>query len=249
MQRVRRAALAPDLHTYLNDKQQEIDTARARGENPDITSKWKSARQTQSMTSVLNALQSMMGKRGRCMYCVDSHGCDIEHFRPKSPFPEWMFQWQNLLLCCTECGRLKGSKFPLHDDQQPLLIDPCVEDPWDYLDFEIETGRMSARYILQLNDYSNKGLKTVEILQLDRREGLAESYKRTYKRLKQCISNYLETPSATQDDLVDHLLEADDHGLLGWCFKGTGQNEAPFSALKSQQPDAWQHCLTAFSDY
>lgn len=246
MRRVRRAALAPDLHTYLNDKQQEIDLARARGESPDITSKWKSARQTNAMGNVLKSLQSMMGKRGRCMYCVDSHGCDIEHFRPKSPFPEWMFQWHNLLLCCTECGRFKGSQFPLHDEQ-PLLIDPCVEEPWDYLDFEIETGRLSARFILQRNDYSNKGFKTVELLQLDRREGLAESYKRTYKRLKQCINNYLETPSATNDELVAHLLETDDHGLLGWCFKGTGQNEAPFLTLKTQHPDAWQECVTAFA--
>jgi uncharacterized protein (TIGR02646 family) len=199
------------------------------------------------MGDVLKALQFMMGKSGRCMYCVDSHGCNIEHFRPKSPFPEWMFQWQNLLLCCTECGRFKGSQFPLHDDQQPLLIDPSVEEPWDYLDFEIETGSMSARFILQLNDYSNKGLKTVEILQLDRREGLAENYKLTYKRIKKCLCDYLETPSSCSRRLVDDLLDADERGLLGWCFKGTGQNEAPFSTLKTQHPDVWQECMMAFT--
>jgi hypothetical protein len=37
MRRVRRVALAPDLQTYLDDKQQEIDSTRAQGESPDIT--------------------------------------------------------------------------------------------------------------------------------------------------------------------------------------------------------------------
>lgn len=40
-----------------------------------------------------------------------------------------MFKWRNLLLCCSECGRLKGNRFPLQG-KKPLLIDPTKEQPW-----------------------------------------------------------------------------------------------------------------------
>ena len=75
------------------------------------------------MCGVLTSLQTMMGERQRCMYCLDSHGSAIEHFRPKAAYPARMYHWPNLLLCCTECGRLKGNQFPLAG-RQALLIDP-----------------------------------------------------------------------------------------------------------------------------
>ena len=38
---------------------------------------------------------------------------------------------------------------------------------------------MVARFDVQVNDWSPKGLKTVEVLQLDRREALASGYRKT----------------------------------------------------------------------
>jgi uncharacterized protein (TIGR02646 family) len=186
-----------------------------------------------------------MGDRERCMYCLDSHGTDIEHFWPKTPYPERMFQWLNLLLCCTECGRFKGDRFPLLAGQ-PLLIDPTAEDPWLYLDFDPTTGNVVARFDLQGNDWSEKGQATVDVLQLDRREALASGYRRTFLRLSRLVEQYLQS-SAAADELITALIDADEHGLMGWCFVGTGQEVSPFRDLKQHRPDVWAACLAAIS--
>jgi len=243
MRRVHREAVDSAAQTYLERRQTKVNAQIVAG-NLNVNTTWKIARQTKIMGSVLATLQSMMGVRQRCMYCLDSHGCDIEHFRPKSSYPKWMFKWNNLLLCCTECGRIKGSQFPL-DSKRPMLIDPTKEEPWDYLDFDPITGNMTARFDLQANNFFAKGQYTVSTLQLDRREALAAGYVQTYRKLCGVISGFLDNPGQVEY-LIASLLQEDERGLLGWCFKGDGQNEAPFLQLKTQYPAVWRSCYAAF---
>ena len=127
-----------------------------------------------------------------------------------------------------------------------MLIDPTKEEPWDYLDFDPTTGNMTARFDLQANDFSAKGQRTVATLQLDRREALAAGYVTTYKRLCTVINSFLRAQNQVIDDLITELIQEDERGLLGWCFKGAGQNEAPFCQLRDQHPVAWKTCCTAF---
>lgn len=171
MRRIVRIDLPPATRKALDDRQEKADEKRATG-TFDIEKEWKGARQTKPLKTVLSVLKTMAGERQRCMYCDDSHGTDIEHFWPKTPYPERMFRWLNLLLCCTECGRFKGECFPV-DTGTPVLIDPTADDPWRYLDFDPDTGNISARFDTDANDWSRRGLKTVEVLQLDRREALS----------------------------------------------------------------------------
>lgn len=77
MRQVHRPALSGREQAYLNRK------ALAVTEKSSIDRIWKSARQTTTMQRIIETLQSMMGPRQRCMYCVDSHGSDIEHFGRK----------------------------------------------------------------------------------------------------------------------------------------------------------------------
>ena len=245
MRRVQRVAIDNATQTYLNNCQTKANSQLNAG-GLNVNDEWKSARRTKAMNTVHATLQSMMGARQRCMYCLDSHGCDIEHFRPKSSYPKWMFKWNNLLLCCTECGRIKGIQFPM-DCGRPMLIDPTSEEPWDSLDFDPATGNITAKFDLRANDFSVRGQKTVDTLQMDRREALAAGYVHSYKKLCIAINNFfLHTPSQIADQLIADLLKEDEHGLLGWCFKGTGQNEAPFSQLKNQHPAVWRACCIAF---
>jgi uncharacterized protein (TIGR02646 family) len=134
MRCVRRLNLDGAVQADLNSKQVGADRRRREG-LLDVAAEWKHARQTPSLKAVLATLQRMMGERQRCMYCLDSHGTDIDHFWPKQTFPNSMFVWPNLLLSCAECGRFKGDSFPLSNGQ-PLLIDPTAEDPWLHLDFD-----------------------------------------------------------------------------------------------------------------
>jgi uncharacterized protein (TIGR02646 family) len=80
---------------------------------------------------------------GKCAYCeskitVVTYGA-IEHFSPKSVYPELTFEWSNLLLSCDICNDTnhKGIKFPLDKNGSPLLINPAdgKTDPNTHLKF------------------------------------------------------------------------------------------------------------------
>lgn len=243
MRRVKRTALSSMAAAYLRKREIRAN-AEAAADKLNIETTWKAARQTKAMASVLATLQTMMGERQRCMYCLDSHGCDIEHFLPKTPYPQHMFRWRNLLLCCTECGRIKGDRFPM-SGKRPLLVNPCKEEPWRHLDFDPQTGNITARYIAKAHAYSAKGEATVQALDLDRREAMAAGYRKTWRRLAAKLSEFLEQPSEI-NELIAALHDADDHGLVGWVFKGSGQTEALAQRLHADHPQAWAACYSAF---
>ncbi len=246
MRRVKRPELDAHVQAQLNRRQRNANETQIAG-TLDAEKVWESARRTKAVISVVNTLQQMMGATERCMYCHDSHGTDIDHFWPKSNYSSHMFSWPNLLLCCTQCGRIKGNKFPLGDDDVPLLIDPTREEPWIDLDFDSSTGNIVARYDLATNDYRPKGISTVDVLQLDRREGMAAGLQKTFGRLKSVFSNYLAGDPCTGQEFYNKILEADDHGLRGWCFLGTGYNVEPFKELYNNHRNLWDACVEQIS--
>jgi len=156
-----------------------------------------------------------------------------------------MFVWQNLLLGCTECGRLKGDRFPLATDGAPLLVNPSEEDPWMHLDFEPDTGHLTARWESNGN-VSTKGQATVGLLRLDQREALERVYQRTFRRLCAEVEAAL-AGSVVDTSLLDRLRRLDDHGLLGWCFSERGAGHAPFSTLRSEFTAIWTAGVAQFS--
>lgn len=245
MRRIVRPALPHQTQRALDDRQGRVDAKGAEGAlNTDA--EWRAARQTKPLRTVVSTLKHMAGRRERCMYCCDSHGTDIEHYWPKSDYPERMFRWPNLLLCCTECGRFKGKSFPIAAGV-PQLVDPTAEDPWDQLDFDPDTGVLVARYD-PANDRENvRGSETVRVLQLDRREALNDGYLKTWRQLSAVLAAALQSLAPDAASLQNALQDADEHGLLGWCFGGTGQNVPPFSDLRARHPAVWDACAQALA--
>jgi hypothetical protein len=101
----------------------------------------ENARKKYGHAGVKNALVNMF--HGKCAYCeskitVVDFG-DIEHFCPKSEYPDLTFEWSNLLFSCAVCNGAshKGTNFPLDVNGNPLLIDPTdgITDPNTHLDF------------------------------------------------------------------------------------------------------------------
>jgi uncharacterized protein (TIGR02646 family) len=243
MRRFTRCALPAPTQAALDRRQQMADQQLANGVTLDVQSTWNGARKTKPLTTALKTLKEMAGERERCMYCGDSHGTDIEHFWPKTPYPERMFRWPNMLLCCTECGRFKGNTFPLDTHGSALLVDPTADNPWDFLDFNPDTCSFVARFDLTTNAPYPRGAKTVELLQLDRREALEAGYRKTHRRIRAAVEAVLQQDAIDADALCERLREADDHGLLGWYLIGTGQNTSPFLDLRVKHPHAWAACV------
>ena len=140
---------------------------------------------------------------------------------------------------------MKGTQFP-RQGVSPLLIDPTKEEPWNHLDFDPVTGNITATFDAGSADFSPKGIQTSNLLQLDRREALAAGYLKTYRHLMAVITNFLNAPTSS-DQLVNALLEADEHGLVGWLFKGKGHTEPTPTRLRSVHPAVWAHCVQALA--
>ena len=61
------------------------------------------------------------------------------------------------------------------------------------------------------------------------------------------VEGYLTTGRPETTHFPQHLLDNDDHGLLGWCLTGPGENISPFATLRDQYPTLWRACLAALA--
>ena len=79
-----------------------------------------------------------------CAYCEETTGGAVDHFMPKSKFPELVYEWSNWVLACPECNQSKGDRWP--DDG---YVDPCASDylerPETFFDFNTRTGRLRPK--------------------------------------------------------------------------------------------------------
>lgn len=90
-------------------------------------------------------LAAMAPGRSRCMYCEDSAGTDIEHFKPIARWPELAFTWENYLWACSHCNSNdKRDLFPIGSKGEALLLDPTIDDPSQHLGFMPATGDFDA---------------------------------------------------------------------------------------------------------
>lgn len=231
MRRHRRIDLSPETAKALDRRNNAVGKKVDINPAIDATATWEGSRKTKYMTAVVKTLRTMTEPLHRCMYCGDSHGTDVEHFWPKAKYPRKMYEWLNLLLCCAECGRIKGNKFPLSGNQ-PLLIDPTHDDPWKHLDFDPATGNITARYRLSTDDYDEQGDSTRFYLHLDRRETLAKKLMISHRRLTKLANESINSGSAN----LDAFLEADATGLLEWTLFGSGSQQVPFVDLVAKFP-------------
>ncbi len=85
---------------------------------------------------------------GKCAFCecIPSEGgnIEIEHFKPKSKYPELTFEWDNFLPSCRKCNGSKDS----HDTGVEPIINPYDIDPKDafyFNDIEIRASNSNLK--------------------------------------------------------------------------------------------------------
>lgn len=88
---------------------------------------------------------------GLCAYCEGIARGEVDHFRPKSKFPELVYSWSNWLFACHDCNHSKSNRWPASG-----YIDPCgsvrEERPERYFQFDLLTGMIQARPTLSDGD-------------------------------------------------------------------------------------------------
>lgn len=106
----------------------------------------------------------------KCIFCEcrlgeESKYIEVEHFHPKSLYPEEVVDWENLLPICKRCNGLKRD----HDTKLIPIINPTLIDPREHLTIKNfrffskdELGKKTIR-VLSLNDSDRLFLPRVTI--------------------------------------------------------------------------------------
>ncbi len=175
---------------------------------------WTSYRRSLGADAVLGELRRMAGPRGRCFYCSDSWGADVDHFVPIARQVGSTFSWRNMLWVCPTCNRKKGRRFPTGPDGQPLMIDPTRVDPWLHL---------------------------LTVLDVINHEDIIEGRARSIRRLRDIAGDILQHGNGADKRLrLAREIYEDDFGVSSWFAFWEGANESPFSDVRSLYPGVWR---------
>lgn len=229
VRQIRRVALPDQLADYLAGKQVEVD------QGGEVEVLWASARKTKRFASICKVLGTMAGPRQRCMYCSDSRATDVDHYYPKSQYPDKVFSWMNFIWTCAGCNRKKGTHFQL-DRGEPLLLDPTAGDPWNHLFFDDKTGLLAPAYVDGVADA--RGRYTLDLISAINSEAVAEGRRRAHRAIRGAVEIVVEKREAlaSGDTLRSVVADHDEYGLAAFLFGPNGRDREPFRSLAQMMP-------------
>lgn len=143
---------------------------------------------------IRNALFKM--SNGKCCYCevkLAEEGKDmhVEHFHPKSKYPDEVVKWENLLPACKRCNGSKST----HDTYKEEIIKPCEDNPKDYL--------YMSNYWYKCKNTSEKDRKkakdTIDVLSLNDLDGLIMPRVRIGNKVEEKIEQLLDKMQEYKD--------------------------------------------------
>ena len=132
-----------------------------------------------------------------CPYCeieINLYNSQIEHIKPKDKFPKLLTEYDNLLACCLESKRCGNSKANKWDE---LFINPVIENPEDYFEYDIKTGKIIP--IFKEKEKFEKAEYTIDLLNLN--DNRLCNIRRKY------ILEFLSYSSNNENNLSDYPIK------------------------------------------
>lgn len=174
-----------------------------------------------TFATVRATLAGMCPGAQRCMYCEDSAGNQVEHFHPKSLYPNYVFTWLNFLCACEGCNGPKNDGFAIMDAGQPIcvtrkprapmippppgppaLLDPRQDDLMAFLEIDLpETFLVQPRLSLSALAKARADY-TIRALRLNKREYLVKARRHAYRSLESLLAQYVRRRDDRSEDLV-----------------------------------------------
>jgi uncharacterized protein (TIGR02646 family) len=228
------AGLSAKVRAALSKRQQSANKLSAG--NPRIGTVWKNFLSSTPKNEVASALDACF--RSKCAYCESIAAQDIEHYYPKSTYPDRMFCWDNFLRGCKNCNNFKRDQFPLTANNTPLLLDPCADDPLHYLVWDFQTGAVTER---PEPPFEARGRTTCDVLRLNL-EPLREERRRKLHLVLYLMARVTDETPVTQAT-GDRLREELDPrrpllGILRQLFRRPGRRYSKLvSQARSKLPD------------
>jgi len=225
---IKHAELPGHINTSLNVLQDQINAIplhAGRVEHARLRFERENRPGNGTFELIRYTLDSMCAGARRCMYCEDSAASEIEHFRPKSFYPELTFVWLNYLYSCSVCNRIKRDHFRilcgsseyvdlLHSrtgvalEPPPgvsVLIDPRTEDPAFYLGIDLlDTFWFLPRHS-EASFENARARYTIERMKLNERDYLAQARREAYEGYRALLCEYVKDRGTSR---AQHIAKA-----------------------------------------
>ncbi|MCH2021565.1 MAG: hypothetical protein MK207_03700 [Saprospiraceae bacterium] len=240
MLKVRDISIPKGVLNHLLNQQSKIDIITDYEQKVRLSKTlWQNKKKSNAQKSAFNRIEKELqkiaiGSSGYCNYCEANIGTNIEHVYPRGLFPGKTFLWDNYLWACKQCnGRHKVAQFavfeslnsskriklvkdynfipPPNDDT--VFINPRVDNPMDYIKLDLQSGLFQ---IIEKNANSRaykRAKYTLEVLQLNLREGLIEDRKKAIKNYFVLFQNYLKIQNADSLEVLKKCLTDTNYRL------------------------------------
>lgn len=153
-------------------------------------------------TYIIEALSKMSANK--CCFCETKLGeeskyMEVEHFHPKSLYPDEVVSWKNLLPICKRCNGKKKA----HDTEDESIIHPVVDNPKEHLalkNYRFEgltpLGK-TTKDVVYLNDSSRL---------VNARFKIGEGLNDELSSLIESVNAYIEKPITRRKNKIEGTL-------------------------------------------
>ncbi|MFZ4813324.1 MAG: hypothetical protein ACOYL5_02220 [Phototrophicaceae bacterium] len=244
-------ALSPQALAQLQKHQAQVDAKPTWAEKvAEAARMWKP--QNRAFDEITEQLIAMCPGTRRCCYCEDARAEDVEHYRPKSRYPEDAYVWENYLYACSACNsNAKRDQFAVIVDGkrqalpagvepingQPALINPRYENPLDFLELDLlRTFEFGVREGLSELDQQRADY-TIEVLQLNKRVELVDWRQKSYRVFVGWVDTYARYERA--QDL--NALQAHYNDLKSYTHLAVWEEMK--RTYSTKDPDYWENTL------
>ncbi len=162
----------------------------------------------------------------KCCYCecelkIENSYLNVEHFYPKSIYPDEVLIWVNLLPCCPSCNSKKSA----FDTKKNAFIKPDVDDPREHLQLEgfFITGKTDKGISTQTELKINAINERVKV-----RSNLYFSYLRLVEPILKEVQRYCKRKQLNGMKSVKETILDEVRGLLEDCLP-----TSPYAAFRA----------------
>ncbi|MCB0053739.1 MAG: hypothetical protein KDE24_29815 [Caldilinea sp.] len=199
---------------------------------------WNSLYRPRKAVAIKQVLRTAF--HDKCGYCEQIEAQTIDHYRPQARDIDARWDWDNFVLACTVCQSYKLAQEPFDEDGN-WMVNPRIDEPMDYLFFDLATGTVVAQVTSTQNEA--RGTITIRILGLDRRSRLQDERRRKVLDVLAHALAVIRALSPQDEDtawraLVDHLhVNAPYLGIIRQLLLTENRYAPIFTALRSKRPE------------
>lgn len=261
MMQIRSVDLPEHTSRALTALQAEIDSLPSyieRIQHAEQRFKAENRPDNDTFAVVRRTLGSMCAGPRRCMYCEDSAASEIEHFRPKTFYPDLVFEWLNYLYTCGPCNNNKRSQFRILVDPpeyvdlvrrraddlvEPLnglavLIDPRRDHPLEFMSLDlVDTFWFMPRHAEGTVEHARADY-TIKCLKLNERPFLPESRAGAYAAYVALLGKYVDARNTEGAEPVKKAISRCGHRAVWEEMKAQSLLLPDLAELFAAAPEA-----------